>query len=102
MTAAQTDVDLDSLAKQLWALGDPVRLQILQMLPTEPSCENACNVSKIAERIGLSQPSTSHHLRVLRQAGLVIGEKRCRDMIYWVQLDEGDAVSAALRDVLGG
>jgi ArsR family transcriptional regulator len=95
------ETDIDALAKQLWAIGDPVRLQILEILPTEPSCENACNVSKIAERIGLSQPATSHHLRILRQAGLITNEKKCRDMIYWVQLDASDEVITALREVLG-
>ena len=96
------ETDLDAVAKQLWAIGDPVRLQILRILPTEPTCENACNVSKIAERIGLSQPATSHHLRILRQAGIVTNEKKCRDMIYWVQLDEAAAVTATLREVLHG
>ena len=101
MPTPETDFDLDVLAKQLWAIGDPVRLQILRILPTEPTCENACNVSKIAERIGLSQPATSHHLRILRQAGLITNEKKCRDMIYWVQLDAADETIAALREVLG-
>ena len=101
MVAVHTEMNLDMLAKQLWALGDPLRLQILQLLPTEPCSENACNVSSIAERIGLSQPSTSHHLRVLRQAGLVAGEKRCRDMIYWAQLDQAEAVCAGLRNTQG-
>ncbi|MGB0415234.1 MAG: ArsR/SmtB family transcription factor [Coraliomargarita sp.] len=100
MAPSETNIDCDQLAKQLWALGDPVRLQILQMLPTEPRCDKACNVSKIAERIGLSQPSTSHHIRVLRQAGLVVGEKRCRDMIYWVQLDAADEVAETLKSLL--
>jgi len=100
MPTPETDLDLDSLAKQLWALGDPVRLQILKILPSEPSCENPCNVSKIAERIGLSQPATSHHLRILRQAGLITNEKKCRDMIYWLQLDATDEAIASLREVL--
>jgi len=94
------ETDLDALAKQLWAIGDPVRLQILRILPTKPTCENACNVSKIAERIGLSQPATSHHLRILRQAGIIANEKKCRDMIYWVQVDASSAVTEALRQVL--
>ncbi len=98
----QEAIDLDSLAKQLWAIGDPVRLQILRMLPTEPSCENACNVSTIAERIGLSQPAASHHLRILRQAGVITNEKKCRDMIYWVQVDEASAVTEALKALLHG
>ncbi len=102
MTHAASNIDLDELAKQLWAIGDPVRLQILRILPTEPTCKNACNVSTIAERIGLSQPATSHHLRILRQAGIITNKKMCRDMIYWVQLEEAGAVTDALRGVLSG
>ena len=100
MPAIKTDINIDLLAKQLWAIGDPVRLKILRILPTEPTCENACNVSKIAERIGLSQPTTSHHLRILRQAGIVTNQKKCRDMIYWVQLDQAATVTDALCRVL--
>lgn len=100
MTAVEKKPDLETLAKQLWAIGDPVRLEILRILPTEPTCENACNVSKIATRIGLSQPAASHHLRVLRQAGLVANRKMCRDMIYWVRLEESREVVDVLRDVL--
>lgn len=94
------ETDWDTLAKQLWAVGDPVRLHILRILPTEASCENACNVSKIAERIGLSQPATSHHLRILRQAGIIANEKKCRDMIYWVRLDVSNELLTALHAVL--
>jgi len=100
MTTAKTNLDLDTLAKQLWAIGDPVRLEILRILPTEPDCETACNVSKIAARIGLSQPATSHHLRVLRQAGIITNQKMCRDMIYWVDLEAGSEVCEGLREVL--
>lgn len=96
----ETNPDTDQLAKQLWALGDPVRLQILQILPTEPTCHNACNVSKIAERIGFSQPSTSHHLRILRQAGIIAYEKKCRDMIYWIDLEAVAVVRSELDAVL--
>lgn len=95
-------IELDDLAKQLWAIGDPVRLQILRLLPTEATCENACNVSTIAERIGLSQPATSHHLRILRQAGVITNEKKCRDMIYWVQREQAALITEALKEVLHG
>lgn len=100
MTPAETNLDLDTLAKQLWAIGDPVRLEILRILPTEPNCENVCNVSKIAEQIGLSQPTTSHHLRILRQAGIITNRKMCRDMIYWVDLEASGEVCDNLREVL--
>jgi ArsR family transcriptional regulator len=101
MASVETNIQIDVLAKQLWALGDPVRLQILKILPTEPTCHNACNVSKIAERIGLSQPATSHHLRILRQAGIITNEKKCRDMIYWINRDAANAVHTQLRDLIG-
>lgn len=100
MVSMKTIVETDRLARQLWALGDAVRLQILEILPTEPTCHNACNVSKIAQRIGLSQPSTSHHLRILRQAGIVTCEKKCRDMIYWIDLEATAAVRAELAQIL--
>ncbi|PDH28310.1 MAG: transcriptional regulator [Puniceicoccaceae bacterium MED-G30] len=100
MVETEVQADLDTLAKQLWAIGDPVRLQILQILPTEPTCRHACNVSTIAERIGLSQPATSHHLRVLRQAGIVANKKMCRDMIYWVCQEEVNVLFGSLRGLL--
>ena len=101
MLAVNANEDISELAKQLWALGDPVRLQILRLLPTEPVCNKACNVSKIAEQIGLSQPATSHHLRVLRQAGFISNQKKCRDVIYWIDRDAASEVNAQLREVLG-
>ncbi|CAI8295345.1 MAG: Transcriptional repressor SdpR [Opitutia bacterium UBA7350] len=95
-------VEMDSMARQFWAIGDPVRLRILRILPSAPSCESACNVSKIAERIGLSQPSTSHHLRILRQAGIITNRKMCRDVIYWVRPEVLSELKAELSEVLEG
>ena len=101
MVTLEANSDISILAKQLWALGDPVRLRIIQILPVEPTCHNACNVSTIAERIGLSQPAASHHLRILRQAGIVVCEKKCRDMIYWIDLEAGSTVRERLQDLIG-
>ena len=101
MPSINADEDISELAKQLWALGDPVRLQILRLLPNEPVCHKACNVSKIAVQIGLSQPATSHHLRILRQAGFISNQKKCRDMIYWIDQEAASAVNAQLSEVLG-
>jgi ArsR family transcriptional regulator len=85
METIAADLETMTMARQFWAIGDRVRLEILRLLPSGPSCEGACNVSKIAERIGLSQPATSHHLRILRQADIITNKKMCRDMIYWVR-----------------
>lgn len=65
-----TPADLD--AKLLQALADPLRLRIVRQLATVgPVC--ACD---IAAGQPVSQPTVSHHLRVLREAGWIEGERR--------------------------
>jgi len=53
------------------ALSVPVRLKILKLIADRPLCVNA-----ITRFLSISQPAVSQHLAVLRQAGLVTGEKR--------------------------
>ena len=95
-----TDVSKEDLARQLWAIGDIVRLRILDLLPPSADCQDANNVSALAEQLGLTQPTISHHLLVLRQAGLVEHKKMCRDCYYWVTLEAAEAVLRNLRDTL--
>ncbi len=72
-----TDPDVRLLA----ALADPARLAIVRQLASDGSvC--ACDFSACD---GLSQPTVSHHLRVLREAGLVHGERR--GTWIWYRLD---------------
>jgi len=89
----------NDLAKQLWAVGDPVRLRILRLLPQTPDCEHDNNVSTLAKRLGLSQPTISHHLRVLRQAGLVSYRKMCRDVFYWIEPSGATSILTGLGEV---
>lgn len=72
------------LARKLWALGDEVRLRIIARLPRDPDCKSRNNVTQLAEDLGIPQPTLSHHLRVLRQAGLVSYKRMCRDVFYWL------------------
>lgn len=67
----------EELAALLKAVADPARLQILALLRSLPGCE-AC-VCDLTDPLGLSQPTVSHHLKVLVKAGLVESEKRG----YW-------------------
>lgn len=92
--------DSEELAKQLWAIGDHARLRILELLPTSPDCRHAKNVSQLSEQLGLSQPTVSHHLRVLRQAGIVENQKMCRDVFYWINCEKAGRILEALRGVL--
>ena len=96
MKTAKTD---DELAKQLWALGDVVRLRLLGLLPQTADCSEGMNVSQLAEKLEMSQPTVSHHLRILRQAGIIEGTKQCRDVYYYVNVEESQAVLDSLGSV---
>jgi ArsR family transcriptional regulator len=63
-----------ALAAALKALADPARLRIISLLQAQPDAE-AC-VCHLTEPLGLGQPTVSHHLKVLREAGLVEREQR--------------------------
>jgi ArsR family transcriptional regulator len=62
------------LARLLKALADPARLRLLSLVLAAPEGE-AC-VCDLIEPLGLSQPTVSHHLKVLAEAGLLAREKR--------------------------
>ncbi len=58
----------------LKALADPTRLRLLSLVQAAPRSE-AC-VCELTEPLGISQPTVSHHLRILSEAGLLQREKR--------------------------
>lgn len=64
----------EDLAALLKAVADPVRLQLLSIIRAADGQE-AC-VCDLTDAVGLSQPTVSHHLKVLTDAGLVIRERR--------------------------
>jgi ArsR family transcriptional regulator, arsenate/arsenite/antimonite-responsive transcriptional repressor len=68
------------LAERLRALADPTRLRMLDLLveQSRPLC-----VCDITAQFDQHQPTISHHLRLLRQAGLIDGEKRGVWSYYW-------------------
>jgi ArsR family transcriptional regulator len=90
-TWVEADV-AEELARQLGALADPVRLQVLSIIANSTDGE-ICACDFVAP-IGKSQPTISHHLKVLTEAGLVTGDKRGRWV--WYRLAPG-----ALDDLLG-
>ncbi|MCC6176245.1 MAG: winged helix-turn-helix transcriptional regulator [Chloroflexi bacterium] len=55
------------------ALGDPTRIEMLRLLAAQPAPLCVCDV---VERFPLSQPTISHHLKILRDAGLVVAMRR--------------------------
>src|SRR5450759_2676200 len=68
------------LAAMLRVLADPARLRILSLIQSQPARE-AC-VCHLTEALGLSQPTVSHHLRVLYEAHLVDRERRGNWVYY--------------------
>ena len=72
-----TKAAMDHLVKVFKALADPTRVAIVNQLAHEVLC-----VGALAQRLGLTQSAISQHLRVLREAGLVEGNKRSRWVHY--------------------
>jgi ArsR family transcriptional regulator len=86
--------DANELASILAALGDPVRLRLLSLVAAQDEvC--SCHLEEPLER---SQPTVSHHTRVLAEAGLIVGERRGKWM-WWRIVPERLAL---LRKLLGG
>lgn len=77
------------------ALADPVRLQLLSILANAPEGE-VC-ICDFVEPVGKSQPTVSHHMKILSDAGLVHGERRSKWVYY--SLDRGRLV--ALQGAIG-
>lgn len=68
---------MKKIAEFYKALGDEVRLKILQMLSEQEMC-----VCEIIERLDMSQPAVSHHLKILRQVGLVKDSREGKWIYY--------------------
>lgn len=84
LRGSRPDERAESLAKLARALSDPIRIAILRAIGSEgPLC--VCELVVVS---GRSQPSTSHHLRILDDAGLVKREKRGR-WAYYSLTNEG-------------
>jgi ArsR family transcriptional regulator len=84
------------LAPMFKALGDPVRLRLLSLIAA--SAPEAC-VCDLTEAFDLTGPTISHHLRVLREAGLVDSQRRGTWVYYWIRPEVLRGMSALLGSV---
>ena len=84
-------MDIEEMARLHKALSAPVRLQILALLSERPLCVNA-----ITRSVDISQPAVSQHLAVLKQAGLVAGEKQGYMVHYSLNRTRLDQFRAAV------
>lgn len=94
LTAVLTEDEADELAAAFKVLADPVRLRLLSLIANQPGGE-VCACDLVAP-LGRSQPTVSHHLKVLHEAGLVDREKR-GSWVWYAVVPERLAV---LRDAL--
>jgi ArsR family transcriptional regulator len=74
--------EAEQLASAFAVLADPARLRLVSFIAAQPDGE-AC-VCDLTAPVGLSQPTVSHHLKVLHEAGIVERERRGRWVFYRV------------------
>ena len=79
------------------ALSDPLRLRLLEMLPTDGQKRSFC-VCDLARELGMSQPCLSHHLNILKNAGLVRFAKDGCSVYYYVDREEVLGKLSAFRE----
>jgi ArsR family transcriptional regulator len=82
------------LARLFKAMGDPVRLRLMSLIASHEGGE-AC-VCDLTDVFDLSGPTISHHLKVLREAGLITGERRGTWVYYRILPDALRQLSAVL------
>lgn len=92
--ARSSDPDVRLLA----ALADPVRLSIVRQLA---ACDGIC-ACDFTESCDVSQPTVSHHLKVLREAGLVTSERRGSWIWYRLAPEAIGRLNAIVRDLVPG
>jgi ArsR family transcriptional regulator, arsenate/arsenite/antimonite-responsive transcriptional repressor len=87
-------VEAEALARVFKALGDPTRVRLLSLIAAHDSGE-AC-ICDLTAPVGLSQPTVSHHMKQLAEAGLVIREQRGKWAYYRVVDDALRSIAAAV------
>ena len=86
--------DALGIALRLKALADPARVQLMSMLLAEPDA-GVCTCD-LAPAVGLSEATVSHHLKVLREAGLVEGTRKGTNVYYRPQAEALRALGAVI------
>jgi ArsR family transcriptional regulator len=92
LDAPLPEQDAAELAAVFAALGDPIRLRLLSLVA---SADEVCSCN-LEGPLGRSQPTISHHTKILAAAGLIEGEKRGRWVWWRVVPERVAAVRAAL------
>jgi ArsR family transcriptional regulator len=89
---AMTEIEAGDMAQIFGALSDPARLRMLSLIASQ---NEVCSCA-LEGPLGKSQPTISHHTRVLLEAGLITGEKRGRWMWWRVVPERLNAIARIL------
>lgn len=89
-----------SLPGVLYALGDPIRLEIVRHLTKEG--EQPCSVVCDALELAIAKSTMSHHFRVLREAGIICSRKEGTQHLNQIRREDLDARFPGLLDVVLG
>jgi ArsR family transcriptional regulator, arsenate/arsenite/antimonite-responsive transcriptional repressor len=86
-----TDAEAEATAELFRALGDPARVRIVNLIATSggPVC-----VCDLVDPLGLAQPTVSHHMRRLLEAGLLVREQRGRCAYYSLEPEAARKLAA--------
>jgi ArsR family transcriptional regulator len=87
-------VDAEQFARAFKALGDPTRVRLLSLIAAHDGGE-AC-ICDLIDPVGLAQPTVSHHVKQLADAGLVTREQRGKWAYYRIANDALTALAAAI------
>lgn len=90
----------EALARVFKALGDPTRVRLLSLIAAHAGAE-AC-VCELTDPVGLSQPTVSHHLKQLADAGLITREQRGKWAYFRVAQPALDVLADGLRRAIMG
>ena len=92
--------DAEALARRVGALADPIRLQGVSVIANAPDGEVcACD---FVQPLGKSQPTISHHLKVLTEAGVIEGDRRGRWIWYRLADESVDQLASSLSHLASG
>ncbi|GAB6138899.1 ArsR/SmtB family transcription factor [Halanaerobaculum tunisiense] len=87
--------NIEKVTRELKALADQTRLQIIDLL----ACGQMC-VCDLTEELDLSQPNMSHHLRILKNAELIIGIKKGRWVYYKLNQEKLEELEVDLNQII--
>jgi len=93
------DETADCLARVFKALGEPTRVKLLSLIAAGDDGE-AC-VCDLTDVLNLSQPTVSHHMKVLTDAGLVTREQRGKWAYYRVDVDALEQIARVVATTRG-